>query len=97
MLNPIGDFLDRAVKRQGIAKQVEASQVMKEFEAIVVRQFGRKILNQVQAKSLKNQVLSVAVLSSVVANELRINEKEILNKINDKYKKTLVEKLRFLI
>lgn len=97
MLRPIGDFLGGAVRRQGIEKQVEATQVIEEFEAAIAGQFGKKILNQVQAKSLKNQVLSVAVISSVIANELRINEGEILKKINDKYKKTLVKKLRFLI
>lgn len=97
MLRPIGDLLEKSVKRQGIEKQIEASQVISEFHGVIVDLFGKRILNQVQAKSLKNQVLSVASLSSVIVNELRIHEEGILKKINDKYKKTLVRKLRFFV
>lgn len=97
MLRPIGDLLEKSVKRQKIESQVVASQVIEEFHRLISAQFGKKILNQVQAKSLKNQVLRVAVLSSVIVNELRMNEGEIIKKINSKFKKTLVKKLSFLI
>ena len=97
MLRSIGDLVGRSVKRQGIETQVQASQVIEEFHKIISEKFGKRILSQVQAKSLKNQVLNVATLSSVVTSELRLYEEEILEKINDKYKKTLVNKLRFFL
>ena len=97
MLRPIGDLVDSSVNRQGIARQVEASQVLEAFHRIIKEKYGPKILDQVQAKSLKNKVINVAVLGSVIANELRLYESEIVEKINAKYKKNLVEKLRFFI
>ncbi len=97
MLKSIGDLVEGSVKRQGIENQVQASQVIEEFHKTIVEKFGKRILSQVQAKSLKNQVLNIATLSSVVTSELRMHEEEILERINNKYKKTLVNKLRFFI
>jgi len=96
MIWSIGSLLDKSLKRQGIESQVKASQVIKTFHKIVEKKFGKKVLEQLQAKSLKNKTLVIAVLSSVVASEIRLHQEEIIKEINNQYKKTLVEKLRFL-
>ncbi|MDZ7798838.1 MAG: DciA family protein [Patescibacteria group bacterium] len=96
MIWSIGSLLNKSLKRQGIESQVKASQVIKTFHKIIERKFGQKVLEQLQAKSLKNKTLVVAILSSVVASEIRLHQEEIIEEINSQYKKTLVEKLRFL-
>ena len=96
-MQPIGSLLSGSIRKSGIEAQVQASQVIDDFHQELVALFGQKILKKVQAKSLEHKILSVAVLSSVVVNEIRLNQARIIENINNKYKKTLVEKLRFLI
>jgi len=95
MLQPIKSLVSNSIKKYGLKEKIEASQVIGVFHKIIAARFGKKILEQVQAKSLKRGVLRVAVLSSVVANELRLQEGIIIKEINHRFKKTLVKKIRF--
>ncbi len=97
MLRSIGSLLDRSIGDKGIAEKVAAAQVIDEFHRQVVSLFGNRVKNRVQAKSLKQKTLTVAALNSVLANEIRLYEPTIIKNINEKYKKTLVEKLRFIL
>ncbi|MFH1367466.1 MAG: DciA family protein [Patescibacteria group bacterium] len=97
MLQPIGSLLDHSVRKSGIETQVQSSQVMEDFHEEIKKIFGPKILKRVQAKFLKNKVLSVAVLGSVLVNEIRLHQGQILENINTRHKKILVERLRFLL
>lgn len=97
MLEPIGLLLQHSVRKGGIETQVESSRVISDFHEELKKLFGPKILNRVQAKFLKNKVLSVAVLGSVLVNEIRLHQGQIIENINAKHKKILVERLRFLV
>lgn len=97
MLQPIGPLLNHSVRKSGIEIQVQSSRVIEDFHEEIKKIFGPKILNRVQGKFLKNKVLSVAVLGSVLVNEIRLHQGEIIDNINARHKKILVERLRFLI
>ena len=97
MLEPINPYLHRAIRKRGIKDQVEASQVVDAFHDYLKKIFGAQILKSVQAKNLKNRVLAVYVLNSVLKSELRLREPEILDHINTKYKKTIVLRLRVFL
>lgn len=97
MLEPIGSLLQHSVRKSGIESQVLGSQIISDFHEELKKLFGPKILNRVQAKSIKNKVLSVAVLGSVLVNEIRLHQGQIIENINAKHKKILVERLRFLL
>jgi phosphopantetheine adenylyltransferase len=97
MLQTVGSLLPYSVRRSGIESQIQGSRVLEDFHDELKKLFGPKILNRVQAKSLKNKVLSVAVLGSVLVNEIRLHQGQIIDNINAKHNKTLVERLRFLV
>ena len=97
MLQTVGSLLPQSVRRCGIERQVQASRVIDAFHEELIKIFGPKILKRAQAKAIKNKVLAVAVLNSVLVQEIRLHQEEIIKGINARYNKTLVERLRFLL
>lgn len=97
MFVKLGHLIGEQVKQHGIQNQVEASNVLEEFEQIIEQIFGKGIEKKAQAKYVRRKVLHVACMSSILATEIKLQEAEIVKKINDKYKKTVVEKIRFLL
>jgi predicted nucleic acid-binding Zn ribbon protein len=97
MFQPLSKFLPFSLKKAKIEKQVEAMMACQEFDQIIQSIWDEKILDQIKAISLKDRVLTVAILSSVLASELQLRQEEIIKKINFKLKKIAIERLRFLI
>lgn len=92
----IGSLLWHSLRRAGIEKEMTAVLVCQAFEKILAKKFGIKIKNKIKVCYLKNQILTISVLSSVIAQEIKLNEKKFLKKINQKFGKKLVETIRFL-
>jgi len=97
MLQTVGSLLPQSIRRSGIENQVLSAQIIQTFHEELKSLFGPRVLKRVQAKNLRHKVLTVAVLNSVLAQEIRLHEGEIITNINTKYKKNLVERLRYLL
>ncbi len=96
MIKKIDSFLWQSIAKAGLEKEMIAALVIEEFKKILVKKFGQKILNKVKILSFKNQILTISVLSSVIAQEIKLNQENFLKKINKKFNKKLVERIRFL-
>ncbi len=93
----IQDILDKNLKQKsGLSKQITAALVCEEFDKIAQKKWGNKIKNKVRALYLKNKILTVVSLSSVMAQEIKLHEQEILEKINEKFNGA-VERIRYLV
>jgi len=93
----IKNLLQQSVNRAGITKEVRAAVVCNEFDKIITGIFGNKAKNKVKAQYVKNNTLTVAVLSSVWGQEIKLHEQEILEKLHNKVGQNKVERLRFLV
>ncbi|HEX9664490.1 MAG TPA: DUF721 domain-containing protein [Patescibacteria group bacterium] len=91
----INKILKNSIKKSGLEPQIEASLVLEEAGQILYAIFGDKIVNQARPLYVKNKILTIAVLSSIVSQELKLRESEIIDKINKKFEKNLVARLRF--
>lgn len=96
MLNSIGSDLLRSLNKAGISKQIEAVQVCDQWEKVICQIFGEQVIGQTQALHFKNGILTIAVLSPVLAQEFKFKEEEIKKEIN-KGRKDKVRKIRFEI
>lgn len=96
MFNSIKDILPKTVSRSGIGRQLQAAQVIRLFDEIKDQILPGHISNKVKAVYAKNKVLYVASLSSIVTQELKFRETEIIDTINGKLGKKIVEKIRYL-
>jgi len=91
----LANILNSQVRQKGLAPQIVATLVCEEFDKIIKEKWSGKMQNRVKALYLKNKILTIASLSSVFAQEIRLHEAEIIKKINDQFP-SAVERLRYL-
>ncbi|MDD5043344.1 MAG: DUF721 domain-containing protein [Patescibacteria group bacterium] len=91
----LGNILRGSAKKSSFRKGVEAALVIEKFHQIIKDIWGDKIVGEAKALHLKNKKLTVACMSSVAAQEIRLREKEILAAINNKLGYQAVERMRY--
>jgi len=97
MLNSIGGYLKKSINKAGINRQVEAAQICQFWQDAIESIFGKAVAEKSQAIKFKNGAITVAVLSSVLAQEFKFKEGEIKEEINKKVGYNLVRKIKFEI
>ena len=80
----ISKFLAKRIKQSGFSQQVKTSLVIGSFNELAKEMFGQRILKKMKALYIKDKVLTIACLSSVMAQELNFKKAEIIEKINKK-------------
>lgn len=93
----LGDTLRKNIRAAGIEPQVVGAQIVEHFHKVAVEIFGPSTADRMKAMYLKNETLTVAVLSAVVGQELKLHEREILDRLNGTTEKKQVERIRFLV
>lgn len=94
---PLSTILRKTLsQKNGLARQVTAALICEEFDKIVERKWGKKAENKVKALYFKDNVLTIASLSSVMAQEIKLHERKILEEINEKFLGA-VERIRYLV
>lgn len=83
-------------QKNQLSQQVTAALVCDEFDKIIKDRWGKKIKHKAKAMYFKDSVLTIASLSSVMAQEIKLHEKEILEQINNKFNNA-VERIRYLV
>jgi predicted nucleic acid-binding Zn ribbon protein len=97
MFHSLKNLLPKSLERSKIGRQVEISMVLEEFSRAVEKILGEKSARRIKPLYLKNRVITVATLSSVLAQELKLNEDKIIKKINEKFGREIILKIRYLI
>lgn len=95
MLTSIKGHLAKSINKAGVYKQVEAARVCDFWSEVVENIFSADIAKKSKALKCKGSVITVAVLSSVLAQEFKFKEEEIIEKINKKAGAEIVKKIRF--
>jgi len=97
MLSPLKNFLNKSINKAGIQKSVEAARACFLWGGIIEEIFNQEAAEKSKAIRFRNGILTVAVLSSTLAQEFNFKEREIKEKINEKLGKEGVRKIRFEI
>jgi len=97
MAIPLKDLLQKSINKAGVSEQVGAAVVCNEFNKIIQDILDPKLVKRVKAMYVKNKTLTVAVLSSVVGQEIKLYEREILERLEKKVGENIVERIRFLV
>ncbi len=92
----LGDLLKKQMGGSVVWKAVEASLVVDEANIILKEILGAEIQKFARALYLKNKILAITCLSSVAAQEIRLNERTIIEKLKNKFGKQTVERIRYL-
>lgn len=93
----IGDAISGKLdKDTSMKKQVEAAGVVEHAQEVFLDQFGEEGALHVKPLFLKNRTLTVTCTSSSIAQEIRLNQAQIVEKINKKVGKNEVDRIRYL-
>lgn len=92
---PLKNLLSNRMKRAGISRQVLAAQAVEKFNKILAEIFGPGILKKARAIYLRNKVLTVSCLSSVLIQEIYLKRNKIIRELNHQLGGEVVETLKF--
>lgn len=70
--------------------------VVEEANEVLFQLFGEESKKYARAMYIKDKALAIACLSSVMAQEIRLNQQLIVEKINKKLGQKIVEKIKYL-
>jgi len=93
----LGDTLNNRYSQQGpLKKQLDDSQVVEESKVVLSEMFGEDLAKQATPLFLKNRTLTISCSSSAMAQEIRLNQVQIVEKLNEKLGRSEVDRIRYL-
>jgi predicted nucleic acid-binding Zn ribbon protein len=97
-LTPLGDALKEKLGKKGpLQQQVESAQAIEYATAVFEELFEKELAAEAKPLFLKNRTLTVTCGSSALAQEIRLNQAQIVKKINQKLGKKEVDRIRYLV
>jgi len=93
----ISNLLKKQIKESGLSQNVQTALVVEEFEKILQEIFGQFILKKVKPLFIKNKIITLACLSSVVSQDVNLRKDEIIRKVNNKFKTEVITNIKFRI
>ena len=95
-MQSLGQILKKQMPQKPIAKQVAATIVVEKANEVLKEIFGAESSRFSQAVFFKDKSIAITCLSSVMAQEIRLNEKQIIAGLNNKLGGVMVERVRYL-
>ncbi len=96
-MQSLKNLLSNSIKEAGIGRQVQAARAVAYFADIVSQVLGPEYRDQVKALRYRQGVLTITCFSSVLAQEVKLSQGQIIGQLNDKLGGPVVEKLSFLV
>ncbi len=94
---PLGDALHDKMKQDSpLQSQLEASEIVEVTQAVLTELFGEKLAGDAKPLFLKNRTITISCASTAIAQEIRLNQAQIVDKINEKLGKREVDRIRYL-
>jgi len=97
MFRPISFDIKKTINKYGLLKQTEGAQICSVYKEILVKIKNRGAAKNAKPLFFKNKVLTIKVTNSSWAQELMFEQKNIIDLINKKLGKKLVERIQFRI
>lgn len=93
-MEQLSNLLEKRIKNLSLTKSVTASQICVAFLA-AAREVNPKLAEKAEPLFYRDQVLTILVPSSAFANELLMYQHLIVKKINLKFRKLILKRLRY--
>ena len=95
-MDSLGALINLSKRSSPLVKGVQSALVLETVNDFIIKEWGEAGTKYARAMYIKNQILNIACLSSVMAQELKIKEKKLLQKIADTFGTEAVKKVRYL-
>lgn len=95
-MQPLGKIVKKAVGQKGdMARNLEASHVVESAEKVLGDVFSPEVKAMMKPLYVKNRTLTISCSSSSVAQELKLNEPQILEGLEKLLGEKLVDRIRY--
>ncbi len=95
MFHDLKDLLPGSIGRARMTRQVEAVNIIEEVYRIIHDRLGADIAKQIKPFHVKNKILTIQCASSLIMQELKYREQEIVFLLNKRVGRPVVIKLRY--
>lgn len=93
----LGDALgNKMISQTPLKRQVESALVIEYTIQVLQELFGDEGARHAKPLYLKNRTLTITCSTSAIAQEIRLNQQAIVQKINEKLGKKEVDRIRYL-
>ncbi len=96
MFHDLKNLIANAVQRAGVSRQVEAATVVESFNRLAPEILGETIAHSAKAIYVRNNILTVECGSSLIMQEVRYREPEIIQALNKQAGGQVVEKIKYV-
>ena len=96
MMRPLKHLLDYSIRKAGIGRQVQAAVVVAAFDEAVKKYLPAAAHHRVKGLHYREHTLTIGCLSSVVAQEVKFNQQNIIDFVNERCGGPVVTTLQFL-
>ncbi|MEK7623089.1 MAG: DUF721 domain-containing protein [Patescibacteria group bacterium] len=94
---PLGDALsNKMMSVSPLKKQIESSLVIEYAQTVLAELFGEELAKHAKPLFLKNRTMTITCSTAAIAQEIRLNQQKIVEKINEKLGKKEVDRIRYL-
>jgi len=94
---PLGDTLhEKMGQNTTLKKQVESAEILEITQDVLRDMFGEELAGTAKPLFLKNRTMTISCNSSAMAQEIRVNQHDIVSAINKKAGKNEVDRIRYL-
>lgn len=83
-------------KNSPFMQQVRAAMIVERVGQFLVNEFGQTVLERARPMYVRDKIINIASLSSVLAQEIRYREQKLIESINKEFGRGTVEKIRFI-
>jgi hypothetical protein len=97
MFSALGKILEQKSSANPMLRGVNAAMIVEIANKALVEILGKGITDTAQAVFLRQETLTIACLSSTAAQEIKLHEAELLEKIQKETISQLVKKVRYLL
>lgn len=93
----LGDVLHNKLSQNNPLKnQIESAELVQVVKNVMVELFGEELAKEANPLFLKNRTITISCSSSIIAQEIRLNQAEIVQRINNLLGKSDVDRIRYL-
>ena len=93
----IKNLLNKRVRQSGLSSSINNALIIEEFVKIIKEIWGEKIALKIKPLYIKNRILTIACLSTVISQELILHKREIIARINKKFNSEIISDFRLII
>ena len=93
-MESLKSLIPQRLNLYGIKETVNSSMIVEKFNELMLGEFGEELIkNKANAIYVKQKAVYVVVLSSVLAQELKFKEKQLIEILNDYYNQEVIQKI----